>query len=123
MVEVNAYIFEVLRRLGCTPIIVNGHENHLHPFIRLDRSSSLSRIVSETKVASTIWIKERFPDCSDFQWQRGYAAFSVSPGRIEPTRRYIANQEAHHRNLRYEDELLRLLKAAKAEFDERYLWD
>jgi hypothetical protein len=37
-------------------------------------------------------------------------------------RHYIANQEAHHRKLTFQEEFLALLKAHEIEYDEAYLW-
>jgi hypothetical protein len=58
---------------------------------------------------------------SDFAWQEGYAAFSVSPTARLGVKRYIANQAEHHRSKAYRDELIDLLRAAGVEYDERYL--
>ena len=32
-----------------------------------------------------------------FRWQRGYGGFSVSVSQLETVKRYIENQEEHHR--------------------------
>jgi hypothetical protein len=37
-------------------------------------------------------------------------------------RRYIAEQQEHHRRVRFEDEFVSLLKRHEMEYDERYLW-
>jgi len=37
-------------------------------------------------------------------------------------RHYIANQEAHHRKLTFQEEFLTLLKVPEIEYAERYLW-
>jgi hypothetical protein len=38
-------------------------------------------------------------------------------------KRYIENQEEHHRKMTFQDELRALLKRHGIEFDERYIWD
>jgi hypothetical protein len=53
----------------------------------------------------------------------GYAAFSVSQSNVDAVRRYIENQEEHHRRLSYQDELRALFRKHGVEFDERYAWD
>jgi hypothetical protein len=60
--------------------------------------------------------------CQSFAWQTGYAAFTVSKSQIGAVQRYIANQEAHHEKVTFQEELIALLKAHEIEFDERYLW-
>jgi putative transposase len=58
-----------------------------------------------------------------FYWQRGYAAFSVSQSNVEAVKRYIQNQEKHHRKMTFQDELRELLQRHEIDFEERYVWD
>ena len=58
-----------------------------------------------------------------FQWQTGYGAFSVSQSQSRRVVTYIANQEAHHRKMTFQDEFRELLTRHGLEFDERYVWD
>ena len=60
---------------------------------------------------------------NDFQWQAGYAGFSVSQSNVEELWRYIENQEEHHRKISFQDELRALFKRHGIEFHERYVWD
>ena len=57
-----------------------------------------------------------------FQWQSGYLGLTVSPSQIERVRRYVLNQENHHRRKSFKEEYLELLKLSGIEYDERYLW-
>src|SRR5690348_6369229 len=59
----------------------------------------------------------------EFEWQGGYAIFSVSPSNIDAVKEYIARQEEHHRKMPFQDELRALLRKYQLEWDERYLWD
>jgi hypothetical protein len=47
----------------------------------------------------------------------------VSPAHVEALKRYIANQEEHHRRESFQDEFRRLLQKYAVPFDERYVWD
>jgi len=58
-----------------------------------------------------------------FRWQTGYSIFTVSPSKVAEVKKYIKNQEAHHRKSTFREELRALLKAHGVEFDERYLVD
>ena len=58
-----------------------------------------------------------------FAWQTGYAAFSVSQSKTPNVGRYIAEQEEHHRNVGFKEELIDFLKRHGTDYDERYLWD
>lgn len=63
-----------------------------------------------------------FPDASEFRWQNGYGAFTVSASQIEVVRRYIVNQKLHHARRTFRDEFIDLLRKNEIEFDEKYLW-
>ena len=43
--------------------------------------------------------------------------------QIEEVRRYITEQEQHHRKLSFQDEFRLLLKRYELAYDERYVWD
>lgn len=51
------------------------------------------------------------------------AHFSVSQSNLEQVKQYIADQEAHHRKIGFQDELRALLKRHEIEWDEKYVWD
>ena len=73
----------------------------------------------ELKKSSSAWAKES--KCRDFQWQEGYAAFTVSASAIKTVQRYIANQEEHHRVRSFREELVELLDKSGVAYDPRYL--
>jgi hypothetical protein len=77
----------------------------------------------ETKRNSSKWIKTKDDEYSDFSWQRGYGAFSVSHSQIRRVQKYINNQEQHHKKISFKEEYLEFLRKHEQEFDERYLWD
>ncbi|HEX3229172.1 MAG TPA: transposase, partial [Pyrinomonadaceae bacterium] len=58
-----------------------------------------------------------------FEWQGGYAAFSVSQSDLDQVTKYIANQAEHHKRINFQDELRLLLKQHQVEWDERYIWE
>jgi len=101
----NLFMAGVLKNLGCSPIMVNGYLDHMHPFFVLSPTVCLSDVVETVKAASTKWLRKQGGDLEFFAWQRGYAAFSVSPLRAEKTRRYVRNQRAHHERTTYLEEL------------------
>jgi putative transposase len=67
-------------------------------------------------------VKKKY-SISDFEWQRGYADFSVSQSNLEEVKRYIANQEDHHRKISFQDEVRALLRRHRLDWDERYFWE
>jgi hypothetical protein len=68
-------------------------------------------------------MKTRSSELSDFYWQAGYGAFSVSASNVAAVQRYILDQEQHHRTMSFQDEFRQLLVKHKIDFDERYVWD
>ncbi|MGA3145594.1 MAG: transposase [Verrucomicrobiota bacterium] len=79
--------------------------------------------VKEMKRISNLWLKERGRDYADFEWQGGYADFSVSQSNLEQVKQYIARQEEHHRQVGFQDELRAMLRKHEIEWDEKYVWD
>jgi hypothetical protein len=57
-----------------------------------------------------------------FSWQEGYGAFSVSPSQVSAVKRYIQNQEEHHRKRNFEEEFVILLRSCGIEYDERFVF-
>lgn len=119
--EVHAYLGGISKRLDCQPVLIGGVEDHVHTLAALGKSTCQSEWVKELKRVSSIWMKERAPQ---FAWQGGYGAYSVGYEGVESVRRYIADQEEHHRKVTFEEEFLRLLEehgmhwVARDSFDE-----
>ena len=47
----------------------------------------------------------------------------MSQSLVNNVRKYIDNQEEHHRKMSFQDELRELFKRHRIEYDERYVWD
>jgi REP element-mobilizing transposase RayT len=119
----HAFLGRASKELDCPPMLVGGVEDHVHILARLNRTIAQADWVKELKRVSSRWLKERGREYADFQWQGGYAIFSVSASNLEKVRDYIARQEEHHRKVGFQEELRALLRKHEMEFDERYLWD
>ncbi len=74
----------------------------------------------DLKKSSSIWVHEEI-GTKAFGWQEGYSAFTVSPPAREAVRKYIANQEEHHRQRTFREELIEMLEKAGVEYDPKYL--
>lgn len=119
----HACLGSVSKNLDCPPILVGGVEDHVHLRCRFGRTIAQAKWVKELKRVSNLWLQEQGPDYADFQWQGGYADFSVSQSRLAEVKQYIARQEEQHRKLSFQDELRALLRRHEIEWDERYVWD
>jgi hypothetical protein len=47
----------------------------------------------------------------------------VSYSHVDRVKRYLANQEAHHRKQTFQEEFVAFLRRHQIPYDERYLWD
>ena len=116
------YIGGTIRKQGGISLAINGMNDHVHVLAKLRPDKSVSDILRDLKANSSGWMHDVFPELKDFSWQNGYGAFTVSASQVENVREYIANQEAHHQKIgSFRDEFIKMLRANKIEFDEKYL--
>ena len=118
-----AYQAGIFKEWDSPAIIIGGVEDHVHALFSLSKNWALKKIVEEVKKGSSKWMKSDGPQNAAFSWQAGYGAFSVSQSNEETVKRYIENQERHHKRVTFQDELRALFQRHKVEFDERYVWD
>jgi putative transposase len=118
-----AYQAGIFKEWDSPALAIGGAEDHIHMLFALSKNHPLSKVVEEVKKGSSKWMKTAGPKNPDFQWQAGYGAFSVSQSNSDAVRRYIENQEMHHRKMTFQDELRAVFRRHGIAFDERYLWD
>ena len=121
--QTHAYLSGILRKQDCVTLLVGGASDHVHSLFALSKNHSIAEIVYEIKRGSSKWIKTQGSIFRTFHWQSGYGAFSVSQSHVEQVRRYIADQERHHRKHTFQDEFRELLRRYEVDYDERYVWD
>ncbi len=121
--ELHAYTATVLRGMNSPATVINSVDDHVHVLCRLSKNHAVCDVVREVKTSTSKWLKTNGQDLTKFGWQNGYGAFSVSPSQEATVRRYIENQEAHHRKVSFQDEFRSFLIKYDIEFDERYVWD
>ena len=87
---------------------VGGHFNHIHLFVNLHPTVSLSELVSHVKIESSKWMKRsgKFPYFEG--WASEYFAEVREPASVEKICRYIDMQHEHHTNFDDIYELKRL---------------
>jgi REP element-mobilizing transposase RayT len=114
-------IWGILKNKRCHLYRVNGVEDHIHIVTHLHQSVALADLVKDIKLGSTSFIKEKgiFPNFNG--WQDGYGAFTYSQEAKHNLIEYVKNQEKHHENKTYREELIDLLNEHGIEFDEKYL--
>ena len=119
----HSYLAVIMRDLGCEGVHAGGTADHVHIALRLPRTVAIAKIVEEAKTSSSKWMKAQAQQFRNFEWQRGYAAISVGPTDEPALLEYIANQEEHHRNRTFQEEVLAFFKKYGMRYDERYVWD
>lgn len=115
--RVYRYMSGICRNMECPLTIAGGIEDHVHLFAELRPTICVADFVRDVKACSSRFIHETFPEQRDFAWQASYAAFTVSPSVAADVRRYIENQEEHHRKLSFIDELKALYERHGLMFD------
>jgi len=121
--DLHAYMGGILNGLGCSPIEINSEPDHAHLLFVLSRTESLSTVIGQLKKSANDWLRARGSAFSNFHWQGGYGAFSVSQSAVEEVREYIRKQRDHHQRLSFQEEFRAFLKRYEIEYDERYVWD
>ena len=111
-----AYIEGTAKNLGIIPVAIGGTANHAHLLLELKPKITLAEAVQKLKANSSRWMGEHGVS---FEWQRGYAALTVSPSYVRSVRSYVLNQEEHHRKRTFEEEFLVLLRKAGIRHDPR----
>ena len=119
----HAYLGGISKQLDCAPIQIGGTEDHVHVLSRFGRKITQAEWVKELKRVSNGWLKEQGSEYARFEWQGGYADFSVSQSNLEQVKEYIANQQEHHRKMSFQDEVRELFRKHQQEWDEHYVWD
>jgi putative transposase len=112
----------IARQNKMKAIEIGGVEDHVHILLSLPSTMAVSKALQLIKGGSSKWVHETFSEHRLFAWQEEYGAFSVSVSQLDKTIEYITGQEAHHRNMTFQEEFLALLKKHRIEYDERYLW-
>ena len=97
--------------------------DHVHIFIGLRPSMSISDLVRDIKNNSTNFINDQKFVKGKFSWQDGYGAFSYAHSQIDAVYKYILNQEEHHRKKTFKEEYLDFLQKFQIEYDEKYLFE
>lgn len=116
------YLTAVSKDLGYPPLIVGGYLDHVHILCLMSPKLKLSEYMQKLKANSSRWVKELGSELNDFSWQDGYGAFSVSESAVDTVRKYILNQEEHHRKKHFKEEVEALFKEHGLDYDEKFFW-
>ncbi|RMH21631.1 MAG: IS200/IS605 family transposase [Acidobacteria bacterium] len=107
-----SYMGGIINKKGGHLLTAGGMPDHVHLLLGIKPSVAVSAMVKTIKGGSSWWISQLATNRPQpFAWQEGYGIFTVSESRVADVRRYILNQEKHHRDRSFQDELAWLLEA------------
>lgn len=118
--RLHEYLGGTIRGLGGIAFEINGTNDHVHILAKLQPTISVSEFLSKLKSGSSHFAKRQ--TAGRFGWQARYGAFTVSESQVERVRKYVRNQEEHHRKQSFEEEFKALLHAHRIDFDEAHPW-
>jgi REP element-mobilizing transposase RayT len=117
------YIGGILRGVNGHLIEIGGTADHVHVLVQLSPTVAVAEVIRDVKANSSKWVNELAEIRDRFEWQKGYGAFTVSYSQIDAVRRYIQNQEEHHRTRTFREEYVEFLKRHNIDFDPSYLFE
>lgn len=121
--ELQRYICGIVEKRNSKMYAVYCNPDHVHIFISIKPSVSISDMVRDIKRASTVYINEQKWLRGQFQWQEGFGAFSYSHEHIDRVVKYINNQKEHHAKKKFRQEYMELLEAYEIEYAREYLFE
>ena len=102
------HILENSLRKGIRVDRIGGHRDHCHCLMSLGIHQSISKVMQLLKGESSYWINKELLTKSKFGWQDEYYGHSVSESALYNVRKYIENQEEHHRKTTFREEYQQL---------------
>jgi len=84
---------------------INGYSEHLHALISLGGKQNISDIMQLIKGECSFWINKNRLTNQRFGWQDDFYSVSIGISQLDTLRKYIREQESHHKKKTFEDEL------------------
>jgi len=121
--ELHKYITGIVQNREQKMLAIFCMPDHIHIFVNIKPSISISDLVRDIKANSTKFINESNWIKGKFNWQEGFGAFSYSKSHIGNVINYILNQEEHHKAKTFKTEYLGFLEKFEIEYNEKYLFE
>lgn len=84
--------------------IAGGHNNHVHCLFRLKNNQTIENVMQLIKGESSFWFNKSGLSQLKLNWQKEYFAVSISESQVDSVKKYISNQENHHKKRTWEEE-------------------
>jgi len=98
------HIYQNALEKGILIEVVGGHNNHVHCLFRLRNNQTLENVMQLLKGESSFWFNKNKISMNALKWQKEYFAVSVSESQVDVVKKYIRNQEEHHKKKTWDDE-------------------
>lgn len=108
--KVIAHILENAKSKGIFIDCINGFIDHLHILISLGSEENIAKVVNLIKGEISYWINKNKITKTKFEWADEYFAVSVSESQVDVLRKYIRNQEEHHKKKSFSEEYEEFMK-------------
>ncbi|MHB8995848.1 MAG: IS200/IS605 family transposase [Armatimonadota bacterium] len=118
--KVYAYMAGILRNIGGHALRIGGVDDHVHLLVRLPKDRAVTDTIRDLKANSSRWIRQQEPPGMAFNWQEGYAIFTVSIRAADRITAYIDGQRAHHETRSLEDEVRAFCAEHSLNYDPRW---
>jgi putative transposase len=102
------YLGHTANNLNIPVLAIGGVEDHAHLGLCVPPNLKLAEIVQKLKANSSRWMNTEH--VRGFEWQLGYAAFSVSISHTNALIKYINQQPEHHKRISLDEELEKILR-------------
>lgn len=107
----------------CKTYAIYCNPDHTHMFVGMHPDISPSKLMEQVKSGSSKWVNEKRFVAGQFNWQKGFGAFTYSKSHIDRVVKYVLNQPQHHKNQSFKDEYLLLLEKFDVDYDTRYVFE
>jgi putative transposase len=114
-----AYFAGIATNHHIATLAIGGIANHVHLLLAIPQTMTIASAVNALKANSSRWMREHN---KDFEWQKGYGAFSVSPSQVGVVKQYIRIQPEHHAKHTFEEEFISLLEKCGVDYDPKYVF-
>jgi putative transposase len=78
---------------------LNCVEDHIHLLISMNAELSIAKVANLIKGESSFWVNKQKLIQTKFEWQDDYISLSANNGSLDKLRKYIYNQEEHHKKI------------------------
>lgn len=119
--ELYRCIWKFTQEHRCVLHRVNGMSDHIHLFVAIHQTLSVSEFVRKLKITTHQFLESHsdlFPNFTE--WSVGYCALSYGERDKQKIINYIKKQKEHHRSQNFIDEMKNLFLEEELPFNDTY---